>query len=199
MNSNEWTKIFGSIVATVLFVQVVHIASQSIYETPKPAKPGYVVPGVEPKTETQVAAAPAAEALPDFATAIPAADAMAGATVAERCAACHDWAKGGPNKIGPNLYGVVGRARASHEGFSYSPALQGKPGDWSYADLFTFLAQPAVFAPGTKMTFAGLPRAQDRLNVIAFLRMQADSPAPLPAPSAAPAEPAPAAAPAPAP
>ena len=131
MNSNEWTKIFGCIVATVLFVQVVHIASQSIYETPKPEKPGYVVPGVEAKSETPAAAAPAAEALPDFAAAIPAADAMTGATIAERCAACHDWTKGGPNKIGPNLYGIVGRARASHEGYSYSPALQAKTGEWS--------------------------------------------------------------------
>jgi cytochrome c len=107
------------------------------------------------------------------------ADAMAGATIAERCAACHDWTKGGPNKIGPNLYGVVGRPKASHPGFDYSAAVKAKGGAWNYAELFNFLRQPAAFAPGTKMSFAGLPRAADRLNVIAFLRMQADSPAPL--------------------
>jgi cytochrome c len=82
--------------------------------------------------------------------------------------------------IGPNLYGVVGRPKGSMEGFDYSPAMKEKGGNWTYADLYQFLQQPMVFVPGTKMGFAGLPRSQDRLNVIAFLRMQADTPAPLP-------------------
>jgi len=174
-------RIWGSVLGAVLFVVAVHIASQAIYYAPPPAKPAYVVPGVQAKAESAApaAAAPAAEAAPDFATAIPMADAMAGASIAERCGACHDWTKGGPNKIGPNLYGVIGRPKAMHPGFDYSAAMKGKGGNWTYAELFTFLRQPAAFAPGTKMTFAGLPRASDRLNVIAFLRMQADSPAPL--------------------
>ena len=174
-------RIWGSVCAAVLFIVAVHLASQAIYYAPPPAKPAYAVPGVQAKAETPApaAAAPAAEAAPDFATAIPAADVMAGASVAERCGACHDWTKGGPNKIGPNLYGVVGRPKASHPGFDYSAALKSKGGNWSYADLYAFLRQPPAYAPGTKMSFAGLPRASDRLNVIAFLRMQADSPAPL--------------------
>ena len=174
-------RILGGLLGAVLFVVAVHIASQAIYYAPPPAKPAYVVPGVQAKAESPApaAAAPAAEATPDFAKAIPMADVMAGASVAERCGACHDWSKGGPNKIGPNLYGVVGRPKAMHPGFDYSPAMKAKGGNWTYAELFNFLRQPAVFVPGTKMTFAGLPRASDRLNVIAFLRMQADSPAPL--------------------
>jgi len=174
-------RILGSLVAAVLFVVAVHIASQAIYYAPPPAKAAYVVPGVQAKAEAPAPAAPApaAEAAPDFAAAIPMADAMAGAMIADRCAACHDWSKGGPNKIGPNLYGVVGRPKGSHPGFDYSAAMKAKGGNWTYADLFTFLRQPAAFVPGTKMTFAGLPKASDRLNVIAFLRMQADSPAPL--------------------
>jgi cytochrome c len=175
-------RILGGVLGAVLFVVAVHIASQAIYYAPPPAKPAYVVPGVQAEAETPAAApgaAAAAEAAPDFATAIPKADAMAGATIAERCGACHDWTKGGPNKIGPNLYGVVGRPKASHPGFDYSAPMKGKGGNWSYAELFTFLRQPAAFVPGTKMSFAGLPRASDRLNVMAFLRMQADSPAPL--------------------
>lgn len=192
MDSHEWNKVIGSVLGAVLFILVVHLASQAIYYAPPPEKPGYVIAGTEapPAAETEKAA-PAPEALPDFAVAIPAADAMAGAMVGERCAVCHDWAKGGPNKIGPNLYGVVGRPRASHPGFDYSPAMKEKPGEWSYGDLYTFLQQPAAFVPGTKMTFGGLPRAQDRLNLIAFLRMQADTPAPLPPPGAG-AAPAPA-------
>jgi cytochrome c len=70
--------------------------------------------------------------------------------------------------------------KASHPGFDYSAAMKAKGGNWTYAELFAFLRQPAAFVPGTKMSFAGLPRAQERLNVIAFLRMQADAPAPLP-------------------
>jgi cytochrome c len=174
-------RILGGLLGAVLFVVAVHIASQAIYYAPPPAKPAYVVPGVQAKAESPVpaAAAPAAEATPDFAKAIPMADVMAGASVAERCGACHDWSKGGPNKIGPNLYGVVGRPKAMHPGFDYSPAMKAKGGNWTYAELFNFLRQPPAFVPGTKMSFAGLPRASDRLNVIAFLRMQADSPAPL--------------------
>ena len=174
-------RIVGGVLGAILFVVAVHIASQTIYYAPPPAKPAYVVPGVEAKAEAAApatAAAPAAEAAPDFATAIPAADAMAGASIAERCAACHDWTKGGPNKIGPNLYAVVTRPKASHPGFDYSAAMKAKGGDWSYAELFNFLRQPAGYVPGTKMSFAGLPKASDRLNVIAFLRMQADTPAP---------------------
>ena len=181
MDEFEWTKIIGSVLATVLFVVVVHIASQAAYYAPPPAKPAYVVPGVQVETAASSAAAPAAEPMPDFATAIPMADPMQGAMIAERCGACHDWTKGGPNKIGPNLYGVVGRPRASHPGFEYSAAMKAKGGTWTYPDIFTFLKQPALFVPGTKMSFAGLPNPKERLDVIAFLRMQADMPAPLPA------------------
>jgi len=192
MDSFEWNKIIGSVLGTVLFIVAVHIASQFIYAAPSPAKAAYIVPGAQVASVTPAAPAQAAESIPNFATAIPMADAMQGAMIAERCAACHDWTKGGPNKIGPNLYGVVGRPRASHPGFEYSAAMKAKGGTWTYPDLFTFLRQPPVFVPGTKMSFAGLPNAKDRLDVIAFLRMQADMPYPLPASTGGAAAPAPA-------
>jgi cytochrome c len=173
-------RVLGSVLGAVLFVMVVHVASQFIYAAPAPSKAAYVVPGVAAPAEAAPAPAPAAaEPVPDFATVLPMADAMAGEAIAERCGACHDWTKGGPNKIGPNLFGVVTRPKASHPGFDYSAAMKAKGGAWTYADLFEFLRQPAAYVPGTKMSFAGLPRAQERLNVIAFLRMQADAPAPL--------------------
>lgn len=137
-------------------------------------------------TPTQEGGAPAVvaeEELPDFATAIPAADAKGGASVAERCAQCHDWSKGGPNKIGPNLYGLINRPRGTHEGFSYSTAMQSKGGRWSYDEIFRYLRSPARYIPGNKMAFAGVPRTQERLNLIAFMRSWADSPPPLPPPS----------------
>ena len=178
----ESYKIWGSILGTLLFIQAVHIASGSIYEAPRPAKPAYVVPGVVASAEPGqgTAAATAQEPLPDFATAIHMANVMQGEMIAQQCMACHDFTKGGPNKIGPNLYAVVDRPRASHPDYMYSPAMKVKGGAWTYADLFQFLRQPQVFIPGTKMTFGGFPRPQDRLDVIGFLRMQADSPAPLP-------------------
>ena len=184
MDSNEVNKWFGAIVGTALFVQTCIVASDFIFEAEEPEKAGYVVPGVEAEAAAPAEAASPAEAATDFATAIPAADAMAGEVVAERCAACHEWTKDGPNKIGPNIYGVIGRDKASFPGYNYSPVMQSQRGEWTYESLYEFLERPAVAVPGTKMAFAGLPRAQDRLNVIAFLRNQADAPAPLPAASA---------------
>lgn len=125
-------------------------------------------------------AAPAVEELPDFATAIPAASTADGERIAQRCEQCHDWVKNGPNKIGPNLYGIIGRRRAAHEGFSYSAAMIGKGGTWTYEDIFRYLKSPARFIPGNKMPFAGLPNAQDRVNLLAYMRTWADTPPPLP-------------------
>jgi cytochrome c len=167
----KWNKIIGVALGIVFFALIAWIVVGKKSSVPQ-TKPADAVASGSP-------APAAADQVPDFALAIAKASAENGKTIAERCAACHDWAKGGPNKIGPNLYGVVGRARASELGFAYSPALKAKEGTWTYADLFAYLKQPAQFAPGNKMAFAGLPEAQDRLDLIAFLRLQADMPAPL--------------------
>ena len=192
MDSFEWNKIAGAVLATVLFVMVVKIAGEAVFYTPPPAKPGYVVEGVE-ETTTAGPTQQAEEQVPDWASVIPAADANAGQQIAVRCAQCHDWTKGGPNKIGPNLFGIIGRQRASHPNFSYSSAMSKKGGSWSYDDLFHYLHSPAKFVPGNKMAFAGVPKPQDRINLIAFMRSWADSPPSLPPP--APKTPAPSGAP----
>jgi cytochrome c len=197
MDSFEWNKIAGAVLGTTLFVLAVRVIAESAFETEPLEKQAYVIEGVQEATAPAGATAPAVEPDPDFGTVLAAANVQNGATVAERCAACHSWDASGKNMIGPSLHGVVLRPKASHPGFDYSPAMKAKGGEWTYADLYHFLKQPAVFVPGTKMAFAGLPRAQDRIDIIAFLRMQADSPAPLPAPQPAAAEaPATAAAPA---
>ena len=182
MDSHQWNKIIGSVLGTILFVLVVRAVGEAIFFAEEPEEPAIKIAGSETApAEGAAKAETPAESLPDFAAAIPAADAMAGGMVAERCMVCHGWDKGGPAMIGPNLFGIVGKAKASAGDFDYSPALREKGGDWTYADLYEFLRQPAIYVPGTKMGFAGLPRSQDRLNLIAFLRMQADAPAPLPA------------------
>ena len=183
MDSHEWNKVIGSVLGSVLFVLVLRAAGEAIFFAEEPEEPAIAIAGAE-KAPAEESAAQPAESQPDFAVAIPAADAMAGGMFAERCAVCHNWMKDGPDMIGPNLYAIVGRPKASRASYDYSPALREKGGEWGYADLNSFLQQPAVYAPGTKMAFAGIPRTQDRLNLIAFLRMQADEPAGLPAPAA---------------
>jgi cytochrome c len=182
MDSWEWNKIAGAVLGTFIFVLAVKFAADAIYEAPLPAKPGYVVEGVseEPVVSTALAVE---EPLPDFGTVLPAADAAAGKEIEARCQQCHDSAKGGPNKIGPNLWGVVGRARGEHPGFDYSSAMAANHDPWTYEKLFRYLKAPQAEVPGTKMSFAGLRSAEDRLNLIAYLRTQSDSPLPIPPPA----------------
>jgi cytochrome c len=194
MDSWEWNKIAGAVLATLMFVLVLKIAIGAIFEVPEPAKPGYIVAGVPAESASGASSTPVAEVLPDWGTVLPKASVADGQTVSGRCQQCHDLSKGGPNKIGPNLWGIVGRPRASHPGFDYSSAMMANHDPWTYDKLFTYLKLPAAMVPGTKMTFAGITSEQDRINLIAYLRTLADSPVAIPAP--APAKPA--AAPAPA-
>jgi cytochrome c len=103
-----------------------------------------------------------------------------GQTVAKKCVACHSFEQGGPNKIGPALWGVLGRDIASHEGFAYSDALASREGAWDYESLNAFVGNPKEWAPGTKMAFAGLGKPEDRANVILYLRSLSDSSPALP-------------------
>ena len=171
--------LFAGIVA--LFTGVV---AKEYFASERPEKMGYPIAGVEEDTSDSGAAA----AEQPIATYLASADPAKGADVFKKCGACHNAAKGGPNQLGPNLWGVVGRPRASEAGFSYSDALKGKPGAWDWDTLGEWLKSPKGFAPGTKMTFAGLSNPQDRANVIAWLNTQSDHPLPLPAAPAAPAK-----------
>jgi cytochrome c len=198
MDSFEWNKIIGAVLGAAIFIFVVRLVAEHIYEPEMPAKPGYVVEGVVETPAGGAATAPVEEALPDWGTVLAKADIAAGKATSAKCEACHDLSAAKTTKIGPPLFGVVERARASMAGFSYSSAMKGHPGNWSYDELFKFLKSPGAYFPGTKMSFAGISKIDDRINLIAFLRSNADAPAPIPAPkpaaAAAPAAAAPAAA-----
>ncbi|HEX3666717.1 MAG TPA: c-type cytochrome [Rhizomicrobium sp.] len=189
MDSFEWNKIFGALLGTLLFIVAVKIGSDFLFLVRPPEKPGYVVAGVPAADESSGPAQPTEEPLPDFGTVLPKADVAKGKDISTRCEQCHDLSKGGPDKIGPNLWGVVNRPRASRTSFSYSSAMSSSHAPWTYENLFRFWKSPQAVVPGTKMTFAGLPSAQDRIDLLAYMRTLADSPAPIPPPApAAPAK-----------
>lgn len=176
----EFNKIAGAILGAGVFAMGVGLLSEAIFHQDKPEKPGYVIAvATEPGADAQGGDAAAAAAVPPIAERLKAASADAGKKVFAKCTSCHNAEKGGKNATGPNLWAVVDRPVAGHEGFAYSPAMvehaKTNP-KWSLDDLDHFLANPPGFVPKTKMGFAGLKKADERANVIEYLRQQADSP-----------------------
>ena len=98
----------------------------------------------------------------------------------KKCATCHNYEKGGKNKVGPQLWNIINRQKANVEGFAYSKALAEYGGEWGYEELAEFLYKPKKYIKGTKMNFAGLKKVKDRADIVYFLRAQSDNPAPLP-------------------
>ncbi|MDI7775426.1 cytochrome c family protein [Asticcacaulis sp. EMRT-3] len=182
----QTNKILGAVLATGLVIMVVKIGSSYIYEHKAPEKPGYAI-AVAESSDTGTAAP--VDTPPDWGTVLPTADLAAGQKVFTKCQACHDNIQGGPNMTGPNLWGVVGRPTASHPGFDYSDAMKAHAKDspnWTYDALYKFIDAPAKVVKGTKMTFPGDKKIDERINLIAYLRSQGSSTYPIP-PAAAPA------------
>ena len=174
----SFNTVAGCVLASALFAMVVGKVSNALVHPHKLEKPALAVSDEAP---TQTAAAAPAQELAPIGPKLANANVDAGKAIFQKqCFTCHTVDKGGPNKVGPNLWGVVERKKASHEGFSYSSGLQGKGGDWSYEDIDHMIFKPQAFARGTKMAFAGLAKAQDRADVIAYLRTMNDNPPPLP-------------------
>ena len=178
MDSFELNKVLGAILGTCLGVLAINIAAGAIFTPTIPAKPGYEIAVPEQKPGEQ--GKPAQQQQQPIEQLLANADLGRGENFAKKCAACHTFDKGGRPLIGPTLWGVVGRPKASESGFNYSDALKAKGGNWTIDDLNQFLTNPRGFVPGTKMTFAGLPRGSERADVISYLNSLSDNPAPLP-------------------
>jgi cytochrome c len=179
MDSFELNKILGAVLGTCLFLLALNIAAGALYSAPKPAKPGYDIAAQEQTPEESQGVAPAAAAEP-IEKLLANASLERGESSAKKCAACHTFGKGEPNKVGPNQWGVVGRPKASVPGFNYSAAMKAKGGNWTIDELNAFIANPKAAVPGTAMTFAGVPRASERADIITYLNSRSDNPAPLP-------------------
>ena len=177
MESFEINKILGAVLGTCLILLAVHIASGAIFTPPVPAKPGYEIAVKEEQPGEKPKAGPSEQ---PFETVLASASAERGAQVAKQCQICHNLQQGQGPKVGPDLWNVVGRKIASVSGFDYSAALKGKSGTWTFDVLNEWLTKPSAFAPGTKMTFAGLARDNQRADLIAYLDTLSDHPVPLP-------------------
>ena len=175
--SLEANKIVGAILTAGIIASASGNLARILYKPETLEEPVYRVEAAE-ATET-VAAAEPEEALP-FAALLAAADPDNGAKIAKKCIGCHSVNQGEKDKVGPNLWGIVGRPIAAREGYAYSDALKALDGDWTYERLDAFIADPKGFAPGTKMSFGGIKKAEDRADLVAWLRTLADEPLPLP-------------------
>jgi cytochrome c len=179
MDSFELNKILGAVLGTCLFLLVTSFTAGAIFTPVMPEKPGFeIAVKEEAHGGGKEAAAAPSEPIEKL---LQTASVEKGAAAAKKCGACHTFEKGGPNRVGPNLYNVLNEPKGQGRGgFNFSAAMKGKGGTWTYDDLNKFLANPKGFVPGTAMGFAGISKDSERADVIAYLRSLSESPAPLP-------------------
>ena len=179
VDSMQVTKAFAAVLVSGIAFMGASLVGQALV-SPRHLETSVIkieAPGAAPAATAAAPAEPSLEAL--LATADPKkgqADAQAAG-----CVACHSFNEGGKAGVGPNLYGIIGAPHGHMEGFAYSDALKSKTGPWTYAELNEWLKKPAAYAPGTKMTYAGLPDATKRAEIIDWLRTLSANPQPLPA------------------
>ena len=178
MDFFELNKVLGALLGSSFVMLTLNIATNALFAVHKPDKAGYEIAVQEQAT----AAKPGEPAAADdpLPARLASADVGRGEASAKKCAACHTFDKGGRDLVGPNLWNIVGRAKAANPAFNYSAAMRGQKGNWTLEDLDAYVKNPRGMVPGTNMSFAGIPRAGERADLVAYLNAKADNPAPLP-------------------
>jgi cytochrome c len=178
MDSFELNKIIGAVLGTCLILLVTSFTASALFAPKMPEKPGFAIAAKEAAGGAKEAAAAPSEPIEKL---LQTASVEKGAAAAKVCQACHTFEKNGPNRVGPNLYGVVGDHKGEGRGgFNFSAAMKAKGGTWTIQDLNQFITNPKAFVPGTAMGFAGVSRDTQRADILAYLNSLSDSPAPLP-------------------
>lgn len=176
MESFELNKIAGGVLAALLLMFGSRTLLDVVASEHKPEKPGWALPVTEGPASAGPAAPAAEFKVADVMGMMTKASADQGKDVAKRCLQCHTVDKGGKNLVGPNLYGIVNRKVAAHEGFGYSEAMKKHGGDWSWDKLAEYLHDPKGAAPGNRMAFNGVKDNAELADLLAYLGKLSDTP-----------------------
>ena len=179
MDSFELNKIVAAVLMVALLVIGLGKIADSVFHVKKPKNPGYQV---EVESQLTLVSSQATEVVDkiDITALMALGDVASGEKIFKKCAACHSVNKGGKNKIGPALYNVVGRAVGGVDDYKYSKALASYGKEWTFEELNGFLQKPASYLKGTKMSYAGLRKEEDRASIIKYLNQNGDNPKLLP-------------------
>jgi cytochrome c len=166
----DFNKIFAAFCMAALVAALSGFISRQLVEPEMPKEKGYAVATTEEAGEGHAAAAEKPKEAEPIDALLASASVENGQKLVRACAACHTFDQGGPNRVGPNLYGIVGAPHGHVASFTYSDAIKGIKGNWNEAELNKWLFNPKAYAPGNKMAFPGMAKTQDRAYLIDYLR-----------------------------
>ena len=182
MDSFEINKIIASILLTALIIIGIGKIVDILFYVEKPKLSAYKVEGIDQDSSSQQKTIKTEQAVKavDIKTLLAMGDLAHGEKVFKKCTACHMIAADGKNKIGPNLWGVIGRTAGAIDDYNYSKAMKAYAKEWTFEEMNSYLIKPQAYIKGTKMAFAGLRKEKDRASVILYMNSKSSSPKPLP-------------------